>query len=249
MRLFITALQFLTWITVRDVEVNDDSFARSMMFYPLVGLVVGVFLTAVYLLGSMVLPAGVVAALLIAAGVMISGGLHLDGFMDTMDGLFSGRSRERVLEIMKDSRVGAHSVIAISSLFLIKYGLYASLAGTGAVFTLLAMPMVGRWGITWGICRYPYGRESGLGKVYGGRVGTRELVLTTVYTLAFLVVFLRLGGLVVAAVSLLAAIGFCRMVSRKLGGMTGDTYGAINEILEVIVLLTVQILTLNHWLM
>lgn len=270
MRQFIIALQFLTWFTVRNVEIDDDSFARSLRFYPLVGLVIGAVLAGVFLLGSLFLPPGVTAVLLLAAGVLISGGLHLDGFMDTMDGLFSGRSRERVLEIMKDSRVGAHSVIALVLLFLLKYSLYAGLIGTVAwtaaetagisgitsgktamlelLGVLLAAPLVGRWGITWAICRYPYARQSGLGSVYGGRVGAGDLVLVTVYTLLLLLGLLQLRGVVVAGAALLFTLGFCRLVSGRLGGMTGDTYGAVCELLEVVVLLVALLLCWNNWL-
>lgn len=113
MKAFLIALQFLSRIHLASQDVwRDEDFGRSVLFFPLVGLIIGLLLAALYGALSFILNPLGCAVLVVAFWFYVTGGLHADGYMDTADGLFSGRSRERMLEIMKDSRVGSGGVMA-----------------------------------------------------------------------------------------------------------------------------------------
>ena len=129
MRDFITCLEFLTRIRFSHrTDWRDEDFSRSVPYFPLVGLVIGAFLGAVnYALVMVAAPDFMRAALLILAEIIITGGLMYDGFMDTSDGVFSARSRERMLEIMKDSHVGSNAVLAVIVLILLKVSAYLAI--------------------------------------------------------------------------------------------------------------------------
>lgn len=166
---FITAFQFLTRIhLVTQSDWSPEGFGRSVKYFPLVGGIIGLLLAAVayavqYYGGNQV-PVHVLAAGLIFLEVLITGGLHCDGFMDTIDGVFSGRSRERMLEIMKDSRVGAFGAIAFSLLVLVKYSLYLDIKPAFLPVACLAMPVVSRMAVVLAITLFPYARKEGLEK-------------------------------------------------------------------------------------
>jgi len=235
---FLIALTFLTRLPLPapKIDVTSEEFSRSYRYYPLVGLVIGLFLWLLAQGLTPYFPPLVLGALLLVAELMLTGGLHLDGFMDSMDGLLSARTPERILEIMKDSHIGAHACMALIGLLLLKFALLACL--TPAQFPiLLVMPMLSRWVFQIGVVGFPYARSQGLGK------GIHE----TTHWIPFFIS----GGLVLAASFYLAsfagliAFGVCVIIvtlwaskiSTLLGGLTGDLYGAIIEISEVVCLL------------
>lgn len=182
-------------------------------------------------------PAPVEAALLVVGLVMLSGGMHLDGFMDTLDGLLSGRSRERMLEIMHDSRAGALGVTGVVCLLLLKYSLWLGLALDEQVAVLLVVPAISRWGMTLAVFFFPYARTSGLGAIYVKHTGVKELVVATVIAGASAAVFMGLLGIGLLTFCFLLTYLLARTIANKLGGLTGDVYGFINETLEVVLLL------------
>ena len=244
-REFITALQFLTRIRLfRDPDYDDGLFGRSVKFFPLVGLLAGSILAGVAVLTGGWLPGTVRSTLLVTLSVFITGGLHCDGLMDSADGLFSGRSRERMLEIMKDSRVGSFGVIAIILLLLWKWALLHDLPDSLLVPALISMMTFGRFAMILAILRFPYARPEGMGKAFALYAGTHSLGPALATLLGLLAVFYFVTGPLVcgiAAAAALAAILFAfwfgRWTTHKLGGMTGDTYGAVTELSELVVLI------------
>ena len=244
-REFITALQFLTRIRLfRDPDYDDGLFGRSVKFFPLVGLLAGLLLAGVAVLTGGWLPGTVRSTLLVTLSVFITGGLHCDGLMDSADGLFSGRSRERMLEIMKDSRVGSFGVIAIILLLLWKWALLHDLPDSLLVPALISMMTFGRFAMILAILRFPYARPEGMGKAFALYAGTHSLGPALATLLGLLAVFYFVTGPLVcgiAAAAALAAILFAfwfgRWTTHKLGGMTGDTYGAVTELSELVVLI------------
>ena len=243
-REFVTALQFLTRIRLfRDPDYDDGLFGRSVKFFPLVGLLAGSILAGVAVLTGGWLPGTVRSTLLVTLSVFITGGLHCDGLMDSADGLFSGRSRERMLEIMKDSRVGSFGVIAIILLLLWKWALLHDLPDSLLVPALISMMTFGRFAMILAILRFPYARPEGMGKAFALYAGTHSLGPALATLLGLLAVFYFVTGPLVcgiAAAAALAAILFAfwfgRWTTHKLGGMTGDTYGAVTELSELVVL-------------
>ncbi|NLN86238.1 MAG: adenosylcobinamide-GDP ribazoletransferase, partial [Syntrophomonadaceae bacterium] len=144
---FLASLAFLTRIPVpqRNRSYDPKVFSRSIIFFPMVGGIIGLVNGGLYLLLGAFLPVHVMAVLIIVVPIFMSGGIHFDGLLDTCDGIFSGRSRERSLEIMKDSRVGSMGVIAGILDILLRYSILISLPQGILPAIMIAHPVVGRW--------------------------------------------------------------------------------------------------------
>lgn len=244
MRDFITGLQFLTIIRLwPETEWSSERFGRSVRYFPMVGAVIGLMLVGGYLLLSPWLPSHLLAALLIIGSIVLTGGLHCDGFMDTMDGLFSGRSPERMLEIMKDSRVGANGVVAFVCLILLKWSIFLDFPAATLPYALFAGPVIGRIAMVAAITAFPYARPQGIGKLFAEFAGGSTLVIAGVSGGAMLIMS---GWVVLAAglIGLMIGLLFARFASKRLGGLTGDLYGAVTEITELSFLL-LTLLTAN----
>lgn len=250
------SVQFLTRFPLpADIPFTPHVLARSLVFFPFAGALIGAFLAACAYLLPLVLPDLPAAALLLALWVGASGGLHLDGLMDTADGVLSGRSRERMLEIMKDSRVGAMGVLAAVLLLLLKFSLLVSLlrdVRPGASLTLLfAVPVWSRWWMACAIVRWPYaGGDNGLGSYFRG-AGTGRVIVSLATGLVLTAAGTILGHFSPLQVLLLCSLAplmslfagwiSASWISRRLGGLTGDTYGALNELTEAALLLAAVI--------
>ncbi|MBP2645559.1 MAG: Cobalamin synthase [Firmicutes bacterium] len=238
MKDFITALQFLTRIHIlRQEEVTAAEFGRSVRYFPLVGAVIGAILASWAFLTLGYLPIHVLAASLIILELVLTGGLHGDGFMDTMDGVFSGRSRERMLEIMKDSRVGANGVMAFCALILLKWSLILDLllTGTGTV-AFFVMPLLGRLAIVIAVTAFPYARPEGIGKAFAQFAGRPSLYFAVVLSIVLVLPFGKTAGTIMV-LAVVVTLVLCRYFVKRLGGLTGDVYGAVNELVEIAVLI------------
>ena len=244
---FVFALQFLTRIHIANPEWDYEKCGRGSAFFPVVGLVVGGLLVALKMVGALVFSPLIVAALILVAEVFITGGLHVDGFMDSMDGLYSGRDRERKLEIMKDSRVGSFGALGLACLILLKYVFYLELLKTNQVGWLLAVPVFGRWCMVYAIRFFPYLRKQGLGNPYSDHTGSREFIIATAVLVGTLVLTLKEGSLTFLIPILLIHI-WLRRVRDTLGGLTGDIYGAAEELSEVMGLITVYLVYVKYLL-
>jgi adenosylcobinamide-GDP ribazoletransferase len=213
---------------------------RSTPYFPLVGLLVGLILVALDRLFSYVFPPLVVNSALFVSMVIITGGMHFDGLMDTCDGVFSGRDRERILEIMRDSRVGAFGVLGAVCLAAMKIALLNAVKGDIRWATLLVFPMLGRWGMVWGVTLFPYARKNpGIGQSFTDFARKRYILWSTIPVLAAAIPLFMWRGIALVITAGLGALLLGKIFSRKLGGLTGDTYGAICEITEVLVLMAV----------
>ncbi len=236
---FFTALRFLTLIpSPFRSRVGPRELGKSMGYFPIVGLGLGLWLFGLDRLLGPVFPTPLVNALLIVSLVAITGALHVDGFMDVCDGLAAGRSREQRLQIMRDSRVGGLGVVGIFCLLILKYFALASVPGAQRGAALLIMPVLGRWTMVYSVLVFPYARsEGGIGEAFNKEVGLWQLVLATLVAAAVCFLALGIWGLAIMGVTgaLLLSVGF--FFNHRLGGLTGDTYGAIDELAEVIVLL------------
>lgn len=224
--------------------------ARSTVYYPLVGAVIGAVLTATGWLLFTYTPAMPAAVLLLILWASLSGALHLDGLMDTADGVFSHRSRERMLEIMKDSRVGAMGVIAAVFVLLFKFAVLTSLFEQEtwlhtALFITAACGWSRLW-LVWAMIGWPFARPGeGMASMFA-EVRLRHAVAATMVQLVLMIgsgiVFGLTWGdilnqlVVQAGLTIIAGWLVSSWLYRKLGGLTGDTYGALNEIIESVLL-------------
>ena len=244
MRPFFIGLQFLTRIAiVRQDNWTVEDFGRSVKFFPLIGAVLGlIYAAAAWLLfvflprQGIFLPPHFTSVCLLILPILLTGGLHCDGFMDTMDGVFSGRSRERMLEIMKDSRVGANGVTAFVLLLLLNWAILLDMPPFWLVPALFVMPVIGRCMMAAAITCFPYARPEGMGKAFAQYAGKKSLWLALFITVMCVVPW---GPL--ACIAFLVSAGFticfARYITGVLGGLTGDVYGALTLLNEVLVLL------------
>lgn len=161
----------------------------------------------------------------------------LDGLMDTFDGVSSGRERERMLEIMKDSRVGSFGVLALFSFLLLEWSFLQGIKTNLLVPAVFCTPIIGRFGMTIAVCCFPYVRKQGMGKIFAEMATKKTLWFALVVTMLLTMPWGATGGLALLTGSC-TAYWFSRRLSRQLGGLTGDTYGAVETVTESAVLLT-----------
>lgn len=237
MKSFITALQFLTRIHIKNqLDLTIEDFGRSTRFFPLIGGILGMlYMTAAWGLMTFWGWTNFATTILVLLPLLVTGGLMLDGYMDTADGVFSARDRERKLEIMKDSRVGAFGVIALVSLMMVNWTVLRDIDPLLIPAALFLMPVIGRMAMVMVIAVFPYARKEGMGKAFSEMADKKTLALAGGTTIVFV---LPWGPAALAALA--AGLGFaCLMgvwLSGKLGGLTGDTYGAVETLTETMVL-------------
>jgi adenosylcobinamide-GDP ribazoletransferase len=235
---FFTALKFLTIFPLPERwGKTREHLAGSLPYFPLVGLLLGAILFAINYGLSYILPQSITSVLLIIALVIMTGAHHLDGLMDSFDGAVSGKSREKRLGIMADSHVGAFGIIAAVLLLLLKYASLSSLSGAMLLPVLLLMPLLSRWMMVSAISVFPYARSSGLGLAFKQGATWQRLAVATAVSLVVTVLLMGWWGLALVAVLWLIVFGIASYFKSRLGGLTGDVYGAINEISEVLVLI------------
>jgi adenosylcobinamide-GDP ribazoletransferase len=226
------ALRFLTILPTPGLPPpSGDSIARSIAWFPLAGAIIGTLLAAIGLGVGLLWGPGVRAVLLVIAWAIVTAGLHLDGLSDTFDAVVSWRPRERKLEIMKDSRIGAMGAIALFAVLALKAALIGAV-GDGWLRAIWLAPILGRWATVYAICMFPPARSGGLGHSYQSQVGRSSLVFST---FGMVICALALGGargLIAAALIWLLTQTLARWWTRALGGLTGDTYGALCELAE-----------------
>lgn len=234
----IVALGFLTALPVpRSGASSPKALARSLAYFPLVGAVIGGVLAALDLALGQIFPAGPRAALLIVATVALTRGLHLDGLMDSCDGLFGGFTPERRLAIMRDSRAGAFGVLGALLDLLLRYAALTALEGPWRLAALLGGPILGRWALVYATVAFPYGRDEGLGLAFKEAAGRREVVLATLSAGVLLAALCPPWGAGALLPAWAATWLGARLVLRRIPGLTGDSYGALNEVVEVLTLL------------
>jgi adenosylcobinamide-GDP ribazoletransferase len=233
------ALQFLTRLPCpAPRDFSEPAVGRSALAYPLVGTLIGLILLALYsLFANSAAP--VSAALLLTAWVLLSGGLHLDGLGDSADAwLGGGHDRERSLAIMKDPRAGSAAVIAIVLLLLLKFAALSALPAEQALPALLWAPLLGRSLLLPLFLTTPSARDEGLGAVLARHLPRRAALAVSLLVALLMVLELGMTGLVLLALLLALGAGLRRLMLNRLGGLTGDTAGALVELSEAACLLT-----------
>ncbi|MCL0052952.1 adenosylcobinamide-GDP ribazoletransferase [Dehalococcoidales bacterium] len=238
---FLAALQFLTIIPLPG-KVSPEEVGSSIGYFPVVGIIIGLILVGLNWLLGLLLPSAVVNMLLIVCLVVISGALHLDGFVDTCDGIAGHRRVEERWQVMDDSRAGGFGVIGVSCLLLVKYISLNSVPETLMMVTLVLMPVVSRWAVVYAVFAYPYAKPSGLGKVFKQKASWQKFIMATLFALMVAVVLAQLTGLVIMLGIWIIVIAMAAYLKGRFAGLTGDNYGAINEVAEVGVLILVCLL-------
>lgn len=245
-------MTFLTIVPIsRNLDCGPRDISNSRAFYPLVGLVIGLLLVGVEEGSSRIFSEPLTAAFLVATMVIMTRALHLDGLMDVCDGVFGGYTPERRLEIMRDSRVGAFGVVGGVTVLLLKYGALVALLGIsepGKEWALLLFPALSRWTMVVLLGAFPYVRTQGLGSPFhqgGIRIATIFAGLSALAASFLLGGFAGLG-LFFGVVPLAWFLGWA--MAKALGGLSGDTYGATNEVIETTVIIVATALAAQSWL-
>jgi adenosylcobinamide-GDP ribazoletransferase len=246
---FLAALRFLTIIPLPGRrEVSPEEVGRSITYFPLIGVIIGLILVGLNWLLGLALPSALINMLLVVSLAAISGGLHLDGLVDTCDGMGGGKTAEERWQVMHDSRAGAFGIIGVCCLLLVKYVSLNAVPTSWLMPTLVLMPVVSRWAMVYAVFAYPYAKPSGLGKVFKQGASWSRFTVATVITLAVAVILAQLQGLVIVFSIWVIVMAMAVYLKGKFGGLTGDTYGAINEVAEVLVLILVCLLAHVGWL-
>ncbi|SFC75051.1 adenosylcobinamide-GDP ribazoletransferase [Pragia fontium] len=241
-KLFLVSLQLLTRIPVPsrytdDVDISE--YHRMTVVFPLTGLTVGFISAFVFVLTQLWWGNLLAATCAVLTMAMITGGFHLDGLSDTADGIFSSRPRERMLEIMRDSRIGVQGALAlIFKTALHIFAVYQIAESKPAVVGLLIIaPVVSRSLSVLLMYRQNYARESGMGNLFIGKIGGGEFYPALI--IGAILVFLFIGGygVLMAAATGVILLLYRALIQNKLGGQTGDTLGAGIEIAELLFLL------------
>lgn len=243
MKSLILMLQFFTRLPLPiEIQADAEDFNRGFIWFTAVGLVIGGLLALLYIVLSPWVGPLLLAVILVLAEVLLTGGLHLDGLSDTFDGLYSNRDKARVLEIMKDSRIGANGALAMMSWLLLKIALLyelfqlpatqAAKTATAPWLVLLLMPVAAKSALALSCYLGPYARKEGMGHLFIGKVSVSRLfpVLTLA---AILHALLSPASLAVWAGILLLTVAYTHHVRRRIDGLTGDTLGAWHELSEL----------------
>jgi len=244
MKLFVVAIAFLTRIpTFAHGEFSAAEVGKAARWFPLVGALIGAGGLLSYLGLSSVLPALVVAVVIVAMQALLTGALYLDGMADMADGFGGGRYREELLRIMRDHAIGSYGALALILLVLIKLTTVAGLIERRRLAPyLIIAPMLARWSTVLLNCWLPYARRSeSEGRKPAGVVtefiGFREGMVATITSLVITLGLLGWRGLICCLAVIVASAVSARICHARIGGVTGDTLGANTEICEAVVLL------------
>lgn len=237
---FFAAFTFLTRLPLPGASTMDaETLARSSVWFPVVGAVVGGFGALTLIAAGRLWPPVVAAVLSLLATILVTGAFHEDALADAADGLGGGMTRERVLEIMKDSRIGSYGAVALVLVLSTRIGCLAAMPPMDGARALIGAHVLARWSSLPLIRALPYVRAQGAGKPFVGGVTDLRLLAGTL--LAALLVAPALGwralpaALAAAVVTAIAG----RYFRARIGGITGDCLGATNQIVELVTYLTV----------
>lgn len=237
---FLILISFFTRIPIgKKIEYKEENFIKALKLYTLVGAVTGLLLTLTYLLFNYQKSflRGLVLTLSYAA---ITGGIHLDGAADTADGLLSGRQGDKIFDIMSDSHLGAFGVISLILIILSQFVLFSF----SSIETVFMMPLVGKASTIAACWNKKYAKGTrGLGTVFVENINDRVLLANLVTLFVFSILSWYRTIIFTACFAAIAVSYFIStLIDEKIGGMTGDTCGAITEISQIIFMITVLFL-------
>ena len=229
---FLISLQFLTQVPVPNEPINPNQLADSYYFYPLIGFLVGAAAVVLRRILMMIFPIPFSIVLVLAFLIWISGGLHEDGLADVADGMGGGWTQADRLRIMKDSRIGAFGASMLMLAILAKYSALTSMNPARLDASLVIAQMLGRWAFLpmGNFNRYAH---EGLGSEFMKGLTPRAVVVATVVTLAAVILVGRVHGLIALASAVLIIMVASLYFRRRIGGVTGDCFGATFQFVEI----------------
>jgi len=243
MKSFLLALQFLTIAPIRIKKIRDEHMGWAIVYFPVIGLLLGLVLCGVnYLLISAQFDPLAVNIILVVLLIAITGALHLDGLSDAFDGLFSGKKGQEILNIMRDPHVGSMGVLAVISILLLKISFLSAVRPETKNLALLLMCVLSRWSMALSLFSFPYAREDGKAKIFVVGMNKKIFVAATLMAIGVTFIISRTIGPIAFALTAVFAYLADLWVKKKIGGITGDTIGAVSEVSEIVVLFVIIVL-------
>lgn len=243
MKKFLLALQFLTIIPVKMKNIKEGDLSSSVIYFPLIGLLLGLLLVGInkvlLVLNFDQLIANII---LVISLILLTGGIHMDGVADTADAFLSRKNKEEMLVIMRDSHIGSMGVLSLISIILLKVAFLSCASIQSKTAPLLLMCVLSRWSMVFAMLLFPYARQEGKAKLLMSGINFKIFTLSTIIALACAFAIWKLKGVLVFMVIAAASYIAGRFINRKIGGISGDTLGALSESNEIIVLLSIIIL-------
>lgn len=239
MKNFILMLQFFTRLPINiNIEVKEADFPKGIIYFPLVGFVIGIINAGFYYLVSCIFSNLLAIIFLTLVNVLITGALHLDGLADTCDGIFSARKKERMLEIMKDSRLGTNGAVAIFFDLSLRIAIITSIPKDHIILAVIVSNVISRTMLVLLCYISKYARpEGGMGNLFIGKISKGNLAVALAIGLIISISLVYYKGLLLMAIASLLIMLLNRYISSKIGGITGDILGAANELVELLVLI------------
>ncbi|TYQ16416.1 UNVERIFIED_CONTAM: cobalamin-5'-phosphate synthase [Acetivibrio alkalicellulosi] len=240
----VLMVQFLTTIPINiNINCKEEDYGKGLVFAPVVGLLIGSMLMGLFYIVNTFFSFQISVVFMLITYIVLSGGLHLDGLADTFDGIFSNRPKERILDIMRDSRIGTNGVLAIVCIMLLNFALLNSLERFFILRALLLFPVAGRMASLVGAGTSKYAREGeGLGKSFIDFCGIKEVLAGFIITMGIFYIALGTKGLILTFPTIMFPYFFIRVFTRKIGGATGDILGAICELNQTVFIISVVLL-------
>ncbi|MCX5678278.1 MAG: adenosylcobinamide-GDP ribazoletransferase [Candidatus Omnitrophica bacterium] len=243
MRSFLAALQFLTIVPIRTRQASESDLPLSMVYFPLVGLLIGLILImAIGIAMFFGLNDIAINSIIVVLLVLITGGLHLDGLADTFDAIASGKPKDEMLKIMRDPHIGTMGVLALLSALLLKLSFLFCMSGNGKIISIILMCVLSRWSMVMVMSIFPYARDRGKAKTFIEGINPRIVAIATLITIITVVMVAKFQGIVLFVLIGSASYLFAGSVARKIGGITGDTLGAVCELMEVVTLFLICVI-------
>ena len=241
MRLYLIALQFLTIIPLPfDTRCQKEDLGRAAACFPLVGLTIGGLLVGLNWLMAPWLNTALTAALLITTLAAVTGALHLDGLADVCDGLAARGTPERFLAVMKDSHVGAVGAVGLVLGLLLKWQALLAVPAEIMWPALLLFPTLGRCAQTLALAGAKHARLDGLGATIIQGMTTKHFFIALIITVAACLLLLPIKGMIALTAVFAVTLIIKGYFQNRLGGLTGDIIGCINEIAEIVALIVLS---------
>lgn len=240
MRYFLNNLllyfQFFTRIPInKALDCDMKNFRDGSFFFPVIGLFTGTLQYGLYRILIHYLPINIVSVIILTIPIIITGGLHVDGLGDTIDGFFSFKGdKEKIMEIMKDSRVGTFASIGISVDLLLRYTAISTVIASGKSYIIIAAPIIARFTVVFLCFIGKSAKKNSSANIYIGNIGVRGMILTILFTFLFIFRLITIKyTLILMVSSICLSYLFYLLCDSKIKGLNGDTLGANYEITDV----------------
>lgn len=237
---FLLMIQFFTRLPVKkSLPCESKNFRQGAIMLPLVGFIIGGIQLIVYFISIRLFTVEITTVLTLATGVLITGCFHQDGFGDIFDGFFSFKGdKDAIIEVMKDSRIGTFATVALIFNFLTRYAALSYIIHNGWSFAILITPVIGKCTLVFLFLIGKNAKKTGTGNLFTGNIKVIHFVISFIITLAISIAFMGIQNtLIIMPIAFVVTLLFLNLCNHKIGGITGDCYGANNEFVELAILI------------